>query len=230
MMKSIYYPVLFFILSCNNLGRQKSDSDGSQKKITDTVFRKQIPDTSLNSYAKDFDFRYYLRTKRLAQKLKLIDLENGTSSFEMRLWHISSWGNPQTAYILKPNDHLWALEKLQFSINLDTWDKKQSGLDQQLELLNNEQVSHKSIPSLNLIDSFDIKSLWKYPTESEMKILGSYTDAADCVDKYALIIELADKNNYKNFFYRCPDTYIDKDTIFRNVLHLHNIFSKAFSK
>ena len=196
----------------------------------DTGFRRQVPDTSINFYAKNFDYRYYLRTKRLSLKLKLENLENGINNFEMRLWRISSWGNPQTVYIARPNDNLWTVEKFQFSIDLDTWDKKRLGVGKQIEFLDNKKAAHHSISALNLSDSFDIKSLWKYPTESEMKIISTFTDPAECADKYAIVIELADKKNYKNFFYRCPDSYFDKDSIFRNILHLHNILNKTFSK
>jgi hypothetical protein len=142
----------------------------------------------------------------------------------MRLWHISSWGNPQTAYVLKHKNQSWEIEKYQFSVNHDSWDRP-SWMSPEIKFLKTMQVTHKSITPITFINSLDIAGLWQYPSQSEMK---DYPKFTDCVDKYAIVIELADKTRYKNFFYQCPDNYLDMDSAFKKVTELQQIFSKAF--
>jgi hypothetical protein len=226
-MKSFYLQIIiFFICGCNSSYRQTSKPESPPKIISDTTFRKQIPDTTLNWYAKYFDYRYFIRSKKLAQKLNIPSIENGTGSLEMRLWQISSWINPQTVYVLKHKDDLWEMEKFQFSVNFDSWDTP-SWMNPDIKFLKTTEVIHKSISPITFIDSLNIESLWRYPSQSEMKDCNMF---ADCANKYAIVIELADNTKYKIFFYQCPDKYLNMNPGFKKVTELQQAFSNAFSK
>jgi hypothetical protein len=196
--------IVLYLLACGNSHQQSKN------------FKKIIPDTTNNWYAQLYDISFYSKKETITNQLNLYALEKGSDSFEVRLWKLAGSYNPQNLYIITSGANGWNIRHYTFYLRFGTWNSPIID-SQSLETLKFSLVAP-------IFDSANFDAMWTYKSQSEMTKGSSY----GCMDDFAALIEMADKDRYKYSFYNCPDVNASKDTIFRRVAVLYQGLNDFF--
>ena len=195
-LKNSLYLVIFLSGCANNgtsLKRGESDP---------IVLERIIPDTTNNILAQ-IELEHFQVKKLLCKELGIYDAGNSKDSIELRIWDEPSMWEPHELYIIKGTDSSWKAIRYIFyqrHNNYETEDYKYWDADKEpiIDSIEAKSVFPQKMTWKNYIANLQIDSLWKFPSQSEIK--GDY----GCVDGIGYTIELKDKRRYKAFRYHCP--------------------------
>jgi hypothetical protein len=194
----LYYILLITLLSCNSQVKTKTAS------LTDATLKVET-NKSVDSQVYKYEQKYISRQKILTSRLGLYDLQKAAGDFELRLWTMPSMWDPSTLLILKQTDSTWLFLFYQFytlsvSDPNNYWDSPKVD-SVKMESLHPQKTSWKTY-----IENLKLDSLTTLQTESE--IVGKKFEV---VDGYRILLEFAEKGQYKYLFYTAPDYFQEKD-------------------
>jgi hypothetical protein len=133
--------------------------------------------------------------------LSLKGLENGSDSFELRLWNIGSMWDPIIMYILKGNDTNWTCFHYQI-FRGDSWNNSVPFVD---SLIVNSIKPGKGDWKI-FLQTLNVDSLWQ--TAFQWQVMPPNFGA---VDGSSIVVELADRKRYKYLHYYVPYFLADKE-------------------
>jgi hypothetical protein len=182
------------------------DKNAKTKTVIKDGLASSQQDTSItNNFDYQIEQKYLNRKRLLSDRLALLDLEKGTTDFQLRIWYIPSMWDPSILYILKANDTTWNLYHYQF-YTLTVTDPNHFWDNPLVDSVVMESVWPQKMSWQTYIKNLQLDSLWKLQTESSIKGKKfSVTDGHRC------LLELSDKGKYKYLFYTMPEYKQDKD-------------------
>ena len=182
-------------------------------------FTLEIPDTSKTHFP---DISYEVK-KRVVDLLNLNRLENGTDSFELRLWAKVEVTNYGQIFIVKKVNKLWTcihysfLKSLKFYPNIIDGIKKFT-LDSSWV----DTVKPKTDWD-TFFKAIDKENIYGLPIQSDIKGWKNIV-----TDGFTYYVEYATKDKYKFYYYNCPDVYEDDFKECKQMTNILSVFNKEF--
>jgi hypothetical protein len=210
-MKKLYtiFILILILFACNNVDKQKS------------TFTVVLPDTSVTHQPDIF----YERKKKAEQELMLNKLENGSNSFELRLWAKVEVLMSGQLFVIRKIKNDWTCLHYNYFYKRNLGSENSKNF---IELMTNFTIDtfwvKKLQPRTNWRTFFNAiakEDIYNLPTQSEIKGWKNKVH-----DGYTFSIEFATKEKYKFYSYNCPDIYENQ---FKECKHMSNILS-VFNK
>jgi hypothetical protein len=181
-----------------------------------------LPDTAVTHRAID---RNYIKIQSLRKYLNLKKLQNGVDSFELRFYESGMW-TPSSLYIIKNEDSTWICSEYYIWENYPP-----SSIYEDF----NERIKHVYVDSIevrninlgNDWNSFiDSLTYFDFPNMISQEEIPNFTDIVNDGEIYSF--EVADKNQYRYFFYHAPRYY--KDSSNEKATQLVNYLYRLFGR
>ncbi|GEM_PF-1663771 len=202
--------VLIVALSaCNNIGREKP------------TFKIVLPDTSATHQPDIF----YEVKKKAAQELMLNQLENGSDSFELRLWAKVEVMPLGQVFIIKRIDNKWTCLNYNY-VETAKWSPGPNMLDYAKAFSIDTFAVKKLEPKTNwktFFNAIEKEDIYNLPSQSDIKGWKNKVS-----DGYTFYVEYATKYKYKFYWYNCPDVYENEFKECRQMSNILSVFSKEF--
>ena len=198
-----------FLFACN-----------SNQLIDQPKFILEIPDTS-KTHRPDI---FYEVKKNAVDELSLNVLENGTDSFELRLWAKVEVLTGGQVFVIKKIKNKWTCMHYEY---IETEGKFNPDL---YKLLTSFTIDTFWVNKLqpktnwdNFFKAIEKENMYNLPVQSE--ISGWKSNVGD---GYTYYVEYATNNKYKFYYYNCPDVYENDFKECKQMTNILDIFHKEF--